>query len=236
MDADSSRQSVEPTPQPAPPQVRLFSPRSFWNGPLRADAAIDPRSAQMVDGLVERGSVGARPPLRPLDQHSPVQHSGLHGRCQPAGGARHPGPRSPRSTAGNQLRSDSSWRQAGRRQRSAHGHLATGHRQDVGILEDAERGRPLARRRRRRNARCVEQPRSLRARLVARSAAVVGRHCHRPAAARRPDDDPGAEARTHRSCAGDGDTRFAPGGLGFPGDPRRRQQQHGETRFRKEPG
>jgi hypothetical protein len=46
------QESVHRAPQPAPVQARLFSPQSFWNAPLKADAAIDPRSGPMVNGLV----------------------------------------------------------------------------------------------------------------------------------------------------------------------------------------
>lgn len=39
--------------QPADPQDVLFSPSSFWNRPLEADAPLDPSSEEMVADLVE---------------------------------------------------------------------------------------------------------------------------------------------------------------------------------------
>jgi hypothetical protein len=44
--------AVRAASRPAAAQIRPFSPQSFWNAPLKPNAAIDPNSAPMVAALV----------------------------------------------------------------------------------------------------------------------------------------------------------------------------------------
>ena len=200
------QKSVQPAPQPTPSQARLFSPRSFWNAPLTADAAIDPRSAQMVGGLVGEVqseltrhfgpwintrqystpvyTVGAhQPTVRvTLDRDLPDLQEAISSVPIPPGAK--PAAGSDRHMVVWQPDTDRMWE----------------------FWRMRRAGGALARWRRRCDAPRIDQPRLLQPRLLARRPAMVGRHRHRPAAARRPDDDPGAEAGTHRPRAGDGDS------------------------------
>ena len=114
----------------------------------------------MVRGLVSEVQLRARPPLRPVDQHEGIQHSGLHGWTEPAHGQRDAGSQPHRTCSRRSTPSRSRRGQARRRHRQAHGHLAAGHRHDVGVLEDGDAPRRLARRGRRGDAQGLDQSRA----------------------------------------------------------------------------
>ena len=182
-------------------QAPIFSPKSFWNTPLDSTARLDPSSPALVGSLLRGGEQRALPPLRPVDQHQGIQHPDLHGRAELSRRVSVTLDRDlHRHAEGDRRRPDPAGRQARRRHRQAHGRLAAGHGHDVGVLEDGDAPRRLARGRRRGDAPRLDQPRLLHPGCLARRPALVGSDGDRAAAPRRIDDDRRAAARTHRPC------------------------------------
>ena len=75
--ANPSTSTTTPSPRPSPPAVvRPFAPDAVWNQPLAEDAALDPRSPELVRAFVadiarqRRAATG--PWIQTTDSSTPV--------------------------------------------------------------------------------------------------------------------------------------------------------------------